>query len=123
MKMNRPVNARLRGCLIASLLLMSFWTGATSASDLNPVVKQVKMTVETGKMVSNSGCTDYLFTHNVEKGKDLVDVMEKHGGDCPGDVPLQHRLFSVYVDQKTKQMLSDKDDPESGNLSLLPPAK
>lgn len=87
------------------------------------VVKSVKNTVEQEKLVTNPECTDYLFSKNAQPGLDLVNVMEKHGGNCPGDPHIQHRLFSVYVDQKTGQMLSDKDDPEDGTLSLLIPKK
>ncbi|MCX8959408.1 hypothetical protein [Erwinia psidii] len=113
----------MKGNLMVSLLLVAGFTGATPSASINPVVKQVRMTVEKEKLVSNPDCTDYLFTQNAGKDMDLVDVMEKHGGQCPGDVQVQHRLFSVYVDQKTKQMVSDKDDPQNGNLSLLPPAE
>ncbi|WP_232298163.1 hypothetical protein [Erwinia typographi] len=119
--MNRMVESKFKGCLIASLLLVAGCAEATSAPAANPVIKQVKTTVEKEKLVSDPACTDYLFTKDAEKGMDLVDVMEKHGGKCAGDPQIQHRLFSVYVDQKTRQMLSDKDDPEDGNLSLLQP--
>ncbi|WP_082804113.1 MULTISPECIES: hypothetical protein [unclassified Erwinia] len=120
--MNIIVNSKLKSCLITLLLIITGCAGATAATTMNPVVKQVKTTVEKEKLVSDPSCTDYLFTKDAEKGMDLVDVMEKHGGKCIGDPQVQHRLFSVYVDQKTKQMLSDRDDPEDGNLSLLQPA-
>ncbi|MFZ4833979.1 hypothetical protein [Rouxiella sp. Mn2063] len=83
----------------------------------------MKKTVEQEKLTIDPKCTDYLFTANAEAGLDLVDVVEKHGGECGGSPEIQHRLFSVYVDQVTHQMLSDKDDPANGTLSLLPASK
>lgn len=90
---------------------------------LNNVVLQVKKTVESQKLITQPACVNYLLTKDAGPGVDLVDVVEKHGGACSGDPETQPRLFSVYVDQKTKQMMSDKDDPVDGNLSLLEPAK
>ena len=90
---------------------------------LNNVVLQVETTVESQKLITQPACVNYLLTKDAEPGVDLVNVVEKHGGACPGDPETQPRLFSVYVDQKTKQMMSDKDDPVEGNLSLLEPAK
>ncbi len=90
---------------------------------LNNVVLQVKKTVESQKLTVQPACVNYLLTKDAEPGLDLVDVVEKHGGVCPGDPQVHHRLFSVYVDQKTKQMASDKDDPENGTLTVLQPAK
>lgn len=104
--------------LVATLLV----PGIAQAQDKNAVIQQVKTTVEKEKLVTNPACTDYLFTPDGQPGLDLVDVVEKHGGACPGDPQVQHRLFSVYVDQQTKQMISDKDDPVDGTLALLPPA-
>lgn len=122
MKMNL-MNAKLKASLVASLLLVTACAAATPEPAINPVIKQVKTTVEKEKLVSNPACTDYLYTKSAEPGVDLVEVVEKHGGACPGDPQVQHRLFNVFVDQKTRQMASDKDDPAEGNLSLLPPAE
>ncbi|PWW11401.1 hypothetical protein [Mangrovibacter plantisponsor] len=94
----------------------------TMTNEEGSVISQVKHTVETEKLITNPECTEYLFTANAEPGVDLVDVMEKHGGKCGLDPQVQHRLFSVYVDQKTHQMATDDGDPE-GNLKLLPPAE
>lgn len=91
----------------------------TSAS----AVTQVENTVEKNSLVPDAACVSYLLTEDAEPGLDLVDIVEKHGGDCPGDPETQPRLFSVYVDQKTKQMISDKDDPVEGNFTLLQPGK
>ena len=121
--MNTVANSKMKGYLAASLLLVTGCASATTSPTVNSVIKQVKSTVEKEKLVSDPACTDYLFTKDAEKGMDLVDVMEKQGGTCPGDPQVQHRLFSVYVDQKTHQMVSDKDDPKNGNLSLLQPAQ
>lgn len=95
---------------------------ATPISQEKAVIAQVKHTVEKKQMVINPACTEYWFTANAEPGVDLVDVMEKHGGKCGLDPQVHHRLFSVYVDQKTHQMATDNNDPD-GNLTLLPPAE
>ncbi|HBV38872.1 MAG TPA: hypothetical protein DEF05_04055 [Erwinia sp.] len=115
-------NVNVKSLLLVSLLAVAGCATATPEPVSNPVIMQVKTTVEKEKLVTNPACTDYLLTKSAQPGVDLVEVMEKHGGACPGDAQVQHRLFSVYVDQKTKQMASDKDDPEEGNLKLLSPA-
>ncbi|WP_240116278.1 hypothetical protein [Erwinia endophytica] len=86
------------------------------------VVHQVQRITEKEKLVTDPACVEYLQMKDGEPGLTRVDVMEKHGGKCPGDIQIRHRLFSVYVDNKTHQMLSDKDDPEEGTFSLLPDA-
>ncbi|QKJ85689.1 hypothetical protein PMPD1_0717 [Paramixta manurensis] len=86
----------------------------------NAVIASVKNSVEQRNWIANPDCTDYLLTKNSDPSIDRVDVMEKHGGKCGLDAQVQHRLFSVFVDQKTHQMASDKDDPENGTLTVLP---
>lgn len=66
-----------------------------------------------------SECTDYLYIPDNEPGIDVVNVVEKHGGNCPGDPQTQPRLFSVSVDKRTHKMQSDINDPEDGTLSPL----
>jgi len=105
------------------LLVVISQPGFSSQLSQNTVISQVKKTIEQEKLTADPKCTDYLFTANAESGLDLVDVVEKHGGECGGSPEIQHRLFSVYVDQVTHQMLSDKDDPANGTLSLLPASK
>lgn len=86
------------------------------------VTRQVQRVVGKEKLIINPACVEYVQSKDGEPGLTRVDVMEKHGGKCPGDIHIRHRLFSVYVDDKTHQMLSDKDDPEEGTFSLLPDA-
>ncbi|WP_233598531.1 hypothetical protein [Erwinia sp. 198] len=111
----------LKSFLFALLPVISFHTVATSTAE--SAVIQVENTVEKNKLVPDAACVNYLITEDAEPGLDLVDVVEKHGGNCPGDPETQPRLFSVYVDQKTKQMISDKDDPVEGDFTLLVPDK
>ena len=84
---------------------------------------QVEKVIKARKLVPDAACVNYRLTKDAEPGLDLIEIVEKHGGDCPGDPETQHRLFSVYVDQKTKEMISDKDDLVEGNFTLLQPAK
>lgn len=98
---------------------MTFTSNAFS-NELPPVVQLVKKTLEQKKLLASPECTDYLYIPDNEPGIDVVNVVEKHGGDCPGDPQIQHRLFSVFVDQKTHKMESDINDPEDGTLSRLP---
>ncbi|MGE9551083.1 hypothetical protein ACQPT2_07670 [Erwinia amylovora] len=86
------------------------------------VTRQVQRVVGKEKLITNPACVEYVQSKDGEPGLTRVDVMEKHGGKCPGDIQIRHRLFSVFVDDKTHQMLSDKDDPEEGTFSLLPDA-
>lgn len=110
----------LKHIILGTLALASTQVFAASPHQ-NSVISQVKKTAEQEKLITSPACTDYLFKANAEEGMDLVNVMEKHGGRCGGDPQIQHRLFSVYVDQKTHQMLSDVKDPAEGTLSLLSP--
>lgn len=125
-KMKNP-NFSIKICLAAAMLTVTGCALATDASssmiEKNPVVKQVKTTVEKEHLVTDPACTDYLLTKNAEPGLDLVSIVEKHGGRCPGDPQTQPRLFNVLVDQETGQMLSDKDDPVEGTMVPLAPAK
>ncbi|WP_413530612.1 hypothetical protein [Rahnella inusitata] len=89
---------------------------------IDPVISLVKITVEKNNLVSDAKCTDYFLTKNIEAGIDLVDLLEKHGGDCKGDPETHPRIFSVYVSQKTHEMASDKDDLAGlGPLKPFPP--
>ncbi|MBV4368231.1 hypothetical protein KUE00_16450 [Erwiniaceae bacterium CMYE1] len=83
---------------------------------------QVENIVKARQLVTDPGCVDYLLTKNDEPGVDLVEIVEKHSDGCPGDPAIEHRLFSVYVNQKTKQMLSDKDTQVDGTFTPLLPA-
>lgn len=91
-----------------------------------PLISQlVKKILEHEKLISSPECTDYFYIPDYEPGIDAVDVMEKHGGICPGDPQVQHRLFSVFVDKKTHKMESDidMDDQVNGTRSEFPPKK
>lgn len=88
-------------------------------TELSPIVQLVRKTLEEKKLLISPECTDYLYIPDNEPGVDVVDVVEKHGGSCPGDPQTQPRLFSVSVDKKTHKMESDINDPEGGTLSPL----
>lgn len=105
-----------------SLFILS--TNALS-TELPPVAKQIKKILEQEKLISSTECTDYIYIPNYEPGMDAVDVMEKHGGICPGDPQVQHRLFSIFVDKKIHNMESDidMDDQVIGTRSVFPPKK
>lgn len=107
--------------VVVSLLALASSPALAAKSHQASVIAQVKQTAEQEKLIASPACTDYLYTANAEQGMDRVNVMEKHGGHCGGDPQIQHRLFSVYVDQQTHQMLSDVADPTDGTLSLLSP--
>lgn len=107
--------------LFALLPGIAFQAAANSTSA--SAVIQVENTVEKNSLVPDVACVSYLLTEDAEPGLDLVDIVEKHGDGCPGDPETQHRLFSVYVNQVTKQMISDREDPAEGNFTLLQPDK
>ncbi|EAQ8939996.1 hypothetical protein D8T17_23200 [Salmonella enterica] len=97
-------------------------TTNTFSTELPPIAQQVKKILEQNKLLDDPKCTDYTYIPDYEPGVDAVDVMEKHGGNCPGDPQIQHRLFSVFVDQKTHAMESDIDmnDQVNGTRSAFP---
>lgn len=109
-----------KGVYRFALILVFIASNAESAS-LPLVAQQVKKIVEQNKLVPTPACVDYDFIADDEPGVDVVNVMEKHGGNCLGDPQVQHRLFSVSVDQKTHKMTSDINDPTEPTLSVFPP--
>ena len=57
-----------------------------------------KSTVEKEKLVSDPACTDNLLTKDAVKQMDLVDGMDKTGGDLPWrSSRFRHRSFSVRM--------------------------
>lgn len=110
----------MKKIIYITLLGYVTFTSNAFSNELPPVVQLVKKTLEQKKLLASPECTDYLYIPDNEPGIDVVNVVEKHGGDCPGDPQIQHILFSVFVDQKTHKMESDINDPEDGTLSRLP---
>ncbi len=111
---------------LVSIAIVSLSTRAIAQipHETDPVVNQVKQTVEQEKLVPDSQCIDYFLTRNIKPGVDLVDILEKHDVKCGGDPQTHPRLFSVYVDQKTHRMASDVNDTSGdGELKMLYPPK
>ena len=104
-------------------LIFLFIDSNAESAPLPLAAQQVKSIVEQNKLVPTPECIDYVYIANDEPGVDVVDVVEKHDGNCPGDPQVQHRLFSVSVDQKTHKMTSDINDPTEPTLSAFPPEK
>lgn len=104
-------------------LCFVFSSGSVDSAPLSPLAQQVKKIVEQKKLIPNPECADYLYIPDDEPGVDIVNIMEEHGGNCPGDPQTEPRIFSVYVDQKTQEMESDidMDDQVNGNRSIFPP--
>lgn len=113
-------------CVLASIVFASLSASAIAQipQEIDPVVNQVKQTVEQEKLVPDAQCIDYFLTKNIRPGVDLVDILEKHDVKCGGDPQAHPRLFSVYVDQKTHRMASDVGDTSGdGELKMLYPPK
>ncbi|EAW9311556.1 hypothetical protein OK25_21675 [Salmonella enterica] len=102
-----------------TLLGYATFTANAFSTELPPIVQLVKKTLEQRKLLVSPECTDYLYIPDNEPGVDVVNVVEKHGGNCPGAPQTQPRLFSVSVDKRTHKMQSDINDPEDGTLSPL----
>ncbi|MFX4315879.1 hypothetical protein F8O53_28980, partial [Enterobacter sp. 63] len=87
-----------------------------------PLDQLVKKITEQRKLLRDPECAEYLYIPNGEPGMDIVDVVEKHAGGCPGDPQTQPTIFSVFVDQKTHKMESniDMDDQVNGTRSVFP---
>ncbi|EOY5095380.1 hypothetical protein ACP3A9_003728 [Citrobacter amalonaticus] len=109
--MRKSIFITLLGCMVL--------TAKAFSVELPPIVQLVKNTLEEKKLLVSPECTDYLYIPDNEPGLDVVNVVEKHGGSCPGDPQTQPRLFSVSVDKTTHKMESDINDPEEGVFSPL----
>ncbi|EBY0373018.1 hypothetical protein DUP93_09830 [Salmonella enterica subsp. enterica serovar Toulon] len=90
-----------------------------------PLDQLVKKITEQRKLLRVPECAEYLYIPNGEPGVDIIDVVEKHTGGCPGDPQTQPTIFSVFVDKKTHKMESniDIDDQVNGTRSGFPPKK
>ncbi|WP_343647998.1 hypothetical protein [Enterobacter sp.] len=112
---------------ILFIVLFTYITLITDAfsTELAPVAQQVKNILEQTNLLEDAECTDYAYIPDYEPGVDAVNIIEKHDENCPGDPQIQHRLFSVFVDQKTHTMASDIDidDQVNGTRSVFPPKK
>ncbi|EBG5295622.1 hypothetical protein EVG59_15465 [Salmonella enterica subsp. enterica serovar Dortmund] len=106
-------------------LLFILITHYTNAGKLPPVAQRVKDIVEQNKLVMEPQCVDYEYLPDDKTGVDIVDVIEKHGGSCPGDPQTAPRIFSVLVNRETHQMVSDIEinDQVNGTYSEFPPVK
>lgn len=69
--------------IIAFLFLVSPSYAAVPAGSMTAIVKHA---VEKNKLLSNPHCVDYQQIESEGSGLTQVDVMEKHGGECPGDL-------------------------------------
>lgn len=85
------------------------------------LVEQVQQAIIHNKLEPRPQCLDYTVTRNSDPGIDRVDVAARHNSECGGDPQLSEHLFSVYIDQKTKQMGTDASDPVNESLKVLPP--
>ncbi|EJH7015808.1 hypothetical protein NFT50_004377 [Salmonella enterica] len=113
----------MKAIIYITLLGYVFLSVKAFSTVLPPIAQQVKKILEHEKLISSPECTDYIYIPDYESGIDAVDVVEKHGGSCHGDPQVQHRLFSIFVDQKTHKMESDidMDDQVNGTRSAFPP--
>ena len=113
----------MKKLIYTALLGYVVFTASAFSTELSPIAQLVKKTLEQKKLLASPECTDYLYIPDNEPGIDVVNVVEKHGGNCPGDPQVQHRLFSVSVDKKTHKMESDidMDDQVNGTRSVFPP--
>lgn len=109
--MKKSISITLLACIVL--------TAKAFSTELPPIVQLVKKALEEKRLIVFPECTDYLYIPDNEPGVDVINVVEKHGGKCPGDPQTQPRLFSVSVDKTTHKMESDINDPEEGVFSPL----
>ncbi|EGT3575888.1 hypothetical protein F6R83_23365 [Citrobacter amalonaticus] len=109
--MKKSISITLLACIVL--------TAKAFSTELPPIVQLVKKALEEKRLIVSPECTDYLYIPDNEPGVDVINVVEKHGGKCPGDPQTQPRLFSVSVDKTTHKMESDINDPEEGVFSPL----
>ena len=97
----------------------------TVFSEPLPATSQlVKKIVEEKKLLPSPisyECVDYVYLSDNESGVDAVNVVEIHGGTCPGDPQISHRLFTVNVNRKTHEMTSNISSSEDGDYLPFPP--
>ena len=82
------------------LALCSVFFTLSAKSVEIPLDQLVKKITEQRKLLRVPECADYLYIPNGEPGIDIVDVVEKHTGGCPGDPQTQPTIFSVFIDKK-----------------------
>lgn len=105
-------------------LIFLFVSSEAFSVSLPAISQLVKQIVEEKKLLASPlspECVDYVYLPDNEPGMDSVNVIEKHGGNCPGDPQILHRLFTVDVNKKTHEMSSDINSPEDGIYLPFPP--
>lgn len=111
--------------IVYFISLFFLFVSNTVFSEPMPITSQlVKQMVEKKKLLPpplSSECVDYVYFPDNEPGMDSINVVEKHGGNCPGDPQISHRLFTVNVNKKTHEMSSDISNPEDGIYLPFPP--
>jgi len=63
-------------------------------------------------------CLEFDVLEELFEGKRIIDVREKHGGSCGGDLDALPRLFSIGIEQSTGAIWSDAKSM-SGQLERL----
>ncbi len=56
-------------------------------------------------------CLQFDVLNQRFKGKQMINVREKHGGDCKGDLATAPRLYSISIDESTGELWSDALSP------------
>ena len=80
----------------------------TSAGGKYDYVKSAKQVTIKYKLTSRPmECLIYKMADKKYEGKIIVDVREKHGGQCGGDPATSPRAFSIAFDEKNKEVWSD----------------
>jgi len=99
-----------KNLLVVAVLLLfsSFVYIKANADSRTDYVKSAKQVTIKYKLTSRPmKCLIYKTADKKFEGKIIVDVREKHGGQCGGDPATSPRAFSIAFDEKNKKVWSD----------------
>lgn len=92
----------------AMVLLIMQGCAKIEAGNQNDLIARAKQATIKYKLTTRPAeCLIYEVNEKRHEGKIIVDVREKHGGNCGGDPSTSPRAFSVAFDEKTNGVWSD----------------
>jgi len=89
----------LLGCL--------FFSGCADAGEDELITKAKQITQKYKLTEIKPDCLTYEIQAELYEGKRIIDAREIHSTTCGGDLNTSPRAFSIGIDEKTGEIVSD----------------
>lgn len=107
-------NFRKAALAIATTLLL--WCASTVFATSYERNRLLSVIASNKLTETPAACLEFLPQR--QGGYVEVEVRERHGGTCPGDLQTSPRLFTIRIDQQTGEMSSDAKTLDGSYLPL-----